>query len=668
MTKWIIICTLLCFGIGKADAQQNAAYPSVFNTDRLMAGETAVISYNPSQTALAGAKDVKGIMYLWNDYIWNADEVDLIWRDSCWTAEYRVPEGAALVCPVFRSSDTIDKGGRFTYGMMTINPVTNAMYPCAYVGWGILRNPLLSETYGLPGFCDTINAIGDDVMFYWLKQQLQYFPGERANVLKYAIPLLKALGQDSKAVEQALRGEVAFILSDTASTEQQLLDALRLVKNELRDDSLCRALETKTLEKFPRGLLARDRETRRIGINSAMDQDARMDAIAEMLHKFPPDRFRNRTSDGDKMYYDLLRGYIYLPVVRSRDYSNLYKYMKDSPSWLLTTYFWHLVQLPWQNGEATGAKLLPMAMDLINELLTRPCEGADRVTPHSEYVARLLRSNAGQFFAYAGILAECGRKEEALQWVEKLKPSYGFKDASFNDFYVTMLSDAGRTAEVIPFIESSIGENAATQAMLDILKEDYLARHKSAKGFETYVDGLKSAEQLQALQAKVREMMVKEKVAGFTLTDLKGKEIRSDRLKGKILILDFWATWCAPCKAALPAMQMAVNKFRKDKGVAFYFVTTQEKPVGLTEKVSKYIDEKGYGDMNFVFDTKGEGKTNDKVYSAFARQFQFSGIPLKVVIDGDGCVRWFSVGYMGSPTELVDEIGFVIDEIKNEKK
>ena len=662
MNKWILFCLILCFGGNWANAQ------SIYNRKYLVAGQTVEVTYHPVGTSLEKAKDVKAVMYLWKDYAWEADELEMTWQDTCWTGHYRIPLGTALLCPVFRSGEILDKGGKRTYAQMVFDPATRQQYPGGYVGWGILRNPLLSATYGVPEYCDDDNRIGDDVMFYWIKQQLQYFPQERANVLKYVVPVLKALGRDSVEMRRIVRGETEFILGDTASTEQQIIDAMRLVRNELQDDSLCGALETKALNKFPQGLLARNRAVRQICMDPAMKNDVRIPAIKNLIHRFPPELYAGLQNEGDKMYYDLLRGYVYMPVVEAKDYSALYECMKASPSWLLGTYFWHLVQLPYRNGEMNAGKLEPIATALVNEIFSHRQEGADRLVPPSDFRANLYRIHANAFFTYAQILADCGQKAEALDWVEKIRPSFGYRDASFNEYYTQLLNATGHPDEVTTVLEKSVGENAATQAMLDALREAYVSGHGVAEGFEEYIDGLKSPEGQRALREKVRQEMRKEKIADFEMKNLRGKVIRSASLKGKILVLDFWATWCAPCKAALPAMRMAVHKFSKDKGVAFYFVTTQEKAAGLAEKVQKFVKEKDYTDMNFVCDLPGDGKVNDKLYNALARQFHFSGIPLKVVIDGAGNLRWCSVGYMGSPTELVDEITFVIDEIKKESK
>lgn len=113
-----------------------------------------------------------------------------------------------------------------------------------------------------------------------------------------------------------------------------------------------------------------------------------------------------------------------------------------------------------------------------------------------------------------------------MDWVEKIRPSFGYRDASFNEFYTRLLSTTGHSDEVIAVLEKSVGENAATQAMLDALRGGYVEDHGSEQGFEEYVDGLKSPEGQQALREKVKREMCKEKIAGFEMKNLKGKTIR----------------------------------------------------------------------------------------------------------------------------------------------
>ncbi|MEW6116437.1 MAG: TlpA disulfide reductase family protein [Nitrospirota bacterium] len=66
----------------------------------------------------------------------------------------------------------------------------------------------------------------------------------------------------------------------------------------------------------------------------------------------------------------------------------------------------------------------------------------------------------------------------------------------------------------------------------------------------------------------------------FTLTDISGKKISLSELKGKVVLLNFWATWCGPCKAEMPALNRLYIEL-KDKGFVILAVSldTAEKPV-----------------------------------------------------------------------------------------
>ncbi|HCL82301.1 MAG TPA: hypothetical protein DHW81_08890 [Nitrospiraceae bacterium] len=66
----------------------------------------------------------------------------------------------------------------------------------------------------------------------------------------------------------------------------------------------------------------------------------------------------------------------------------------------------------------------------------------------------------------------------------------------------------------------------------------------------------------------------------FTLPDVNGKKISLSEFKGKVVILNFWATWCGPCRAEMPSLNKLYLEF-KDKGLAVIAVSvdTSEKPV-----------------------------------------------------------------------------------------
>ncbi len=116
----------------------------------------------------------------------------------------------------------------------------------------------------------------------------------------------------------------------------------------------------------------------------------------------------------------------------------------------------------------------------------------------------------------------------------------------------------------------------------------------------------------------------------FELESLDGGTVSLAALKGKkVIVLDFWATWCGPCIQGLPTMVEVTNAF-KDKGVVFYAVNLQED----NDKVNKFLDGKDYT-LNVLMDREGK----------VAQEFGVGGIPHSVVIGLDGKIADLHIGF-----------------------
>jgi thiol-disulfide isomerase/thioredoxin len=115
----------------------------------------------------------------------------------------------------------------------------------------------------------------------------------------------------------------------------------------------------------------------------------------------------------------------------------------------------------------------------------------------------------------------------------------------------------------------------------------------------------------------------------WALSDATGKEHKLADYKGKVVVLDFWATWCGPCKAAMPGVQAIHDKY-KSKGVAVFGVNCWE-----SADAAKYMKENKY--------TYGLLLKGDDV----ATKYGVSGIPTIYVIGADGKVVYQSTGFAG---------------------
>lgn len=136
----------------------------------------------------------------------------------------------------------------------------------------------------------------------------------------------------------------------------------------------------------------------------------------------------------------------------------------------------------------------------------------------------------------------------------------------------------------------------------------------------------------------------------FSLLDLEGKPVSLEGLKGKIVVVDFWATWCGPCVSSFPAMQKAVIKYKDNPDVAFLFVNTWQQETDKRKNAADFINKKRYP-FHVLMDEKDDVITDFKV----------SGIPTKFVINKEGIVRFKSVGFAGGDDGLVQELSMMID-------
>ncbi|MGA9225616.1 MAG: redoxin domain-containing protein, partial [Mesobacillus sp.] len=111
----------------------------------------------------------------------------------------------------------------------------------------------------------------------------------------------------------------------------------------------------------------------------------------------------------------------------------------------------------------------------------------------------------------------------------------------------------------------------------------------------------------------------------FELTALDGKTVKLSDYRGKKVILNFWATWCPPCKAEMPHMQNFYEE-NKDKGVEILAVNLTNMDKGVDE-VQKFVKEYG---LTFTIPLDEEGVAGT-TYQAFT-------IPTSYILDENGVI------------------------------
>ncbi|MCL5283663.1 MAG: TlpA family protein disulfide reductase [Armatimonadetes bacterium] len=142
------------------------------------------------------------------------------------------------------------------------------------------------------------------------------------------------------------------------------------------------------------------------------------------------------------------------------------------------------------------------------------------------------------------------------------------------------------------------------------------------------------------------------KAPALWVTTLKGKVIKLSQLKGKVVLVDFWATWCPPCRMEIPHLQ-SLYKQNAKKGLIVLGVSVGDQNINAV---------KNFVQSNHL--TYPVAYAPQEVAMRIGERFDFNAMPTTYIIDKKGIIRFSQVGY-GS--EEVPVLHHLIAKLLKEK-
>lgn len=176
------------------------------------------------------------------------------------------------------------------------------------------------------------------------------------------------------------------------------------------------------------------------------------------------------------------------------------------------------------------------------------------------------------------------------------------------------------------------------------LKENYEPATPSAE-----VQEAETADPSVAGAQELQDEVIAETVPDFTVLDMEGSAVSLSDYFGKPIILNFWATWCGPCKSELPAFDRVYAEHGDE--ATFLMVNLTDGVQDTVEGTKGFVEENGYT-FPVYFDTE---------YSA-AYAYGVRSIPMTVFVNADGTLMDYRIGPVSEDT-LVD----YIEEMTSEK-
>lgn len=461
---------------------------------------------------------------------------------------------------------------------------------------------------------------------------------QRDSLNKYFGNLVKSENPADKAL---LQDKLYSLLK--SSNEEDWLTARRFfyqIEKMNVSDSITKAAKAT----FPLGAVVRDEEVNAVyNEKDAVEKEKKFKA---WIAKFPPSKFGS-----DRIVYDYARNAV------SSAYANTGEVKKA------IAYADKIETGPWKGeGWASPAQVF-VKKGLLAEAATLYKKAAD----NSYKYMTTLRNEQGAGFAASGFVSYSAsladiyfqqkKYDEALHYVRLAHDSSKTIRAGVNVTYAKVLMHLGKEKEAFDMIDASVKEGQATREMKEMLRTLYAKVKGGADGYDAYMVAVNKA-LAEKTRAAFAKQMIKQPAPAFTLSDVNGQSVSLEALKGKTVVVDFWATWCGPCKRSFPSMKLAMEKYKDSTDVAFLFIHTWEKEENATENAKKYVTDNGYP-FQVLMDLKGADGVNKVVSS-----YKVSGIPTRFVIDKNGNIRFKFTGFTEGEDAGAEEVAAMIELAK----
>jgi len=470
-----------------------------------------------------------------------------------------------------------------------------------------------------------------------LEREKQLYPDSwRVTLLEWEIAVREDEGAETKS---RLLKDVEQFYKVNALNEEAL-SSLVLWYEKLGDSAKANTVREEGLAKYPKGKFAEQMYGSLIW--KEKDQAKRALLMKKHLEDFPNMAKSQRESYMQNLFYN------YIQMKDPDKASDLLSQMEKPEGGMYNELAWPLIEKGEQLEKAVAWAKKGLEMARNQDPREKPSYASMKSwEENKKYSTGMLLDT------YAYGLCQIGKLEEAEKNYAEAYKLMGGEDPDVNARYLACMVRNKNYGSAIDLGLKCIEKGKDSEKLIESMKEAY-ARKEGFAGFDTlgadkkqkFGDMIAAANKIKIEQ--IREGILKSRISkpevDFTLKDLKGNEVTLSALKGKVVVIDFWATWCGPCKQSFPYLQKVYEKYQNNEKVVFLAVNAWERQKDYAATVA---NAKKFMEANkYTFPVLIDEKIIDK--------YEVEGIPTKFIIDTNGNIAFKSVGFSGPG--MVDEL------------
>lgn len=241
----------------------------------------------------------------------------------------------------------------------------------------------------------------------------------------------------------------------------------------------------------------------------------------------------------------------------------------------------------------------------------------------------MQRDLAAFYDTYGWVKFKQGEYENALQLIRKAVGFVGKESAS-----PEILEHLAQTYEKVDSLDEAIS------VYTEILKRDPQAEKVREEALETFLKRGGTEEEFDSILSTFSSTSSGEgsSAPDFTVNDMEDKEVKLSDFRGKVVVINFWATWCPPCIREIPLLNQLVDSFKKNPKVVFLAISGEKK-----DRIERFL------------------KSNEFKYNVcyggmkVSRDYKVMYIPTHIIIDPEGQIYSKHVGFVEGIDKLLEK-------------
>jgi len=653
---------LLCPFFG----QQLAAQTLTWKPELLRQNQSATFYYQAKGGDLEFSDEPKATLAYFNGKRWASVPLTLKKENDQWQASYTLPNNAVFLALKFyqgasMTPEAIDNNqgkGYFTKVLGSNDKEQRG----SYLAEAALRSNLTGD-WSLNDFVSAAkNAQTTDSL---LKKE-EKISGKPSGPLLFTYLDLKRLTMPPEKFDAFADATIQAMLKKEKFSDALLAEAHGYYIREKRDQQ-AKEIEKLIFQYQPKSGTAKLLSFR--AATKGASPEVYQAASEDFLKKYPYAEWKKNPDDKGFLYYEIYRGL----ATRYFDGNQIDKFLSLFKDIDFRTaneiYRWNITRNQMSmSGKADYKLLYELSKKIIPYLLERQRDqsyltdfGRDAVKAQENADKQMN----DRLFTHIALAINQKDFAAAKNFFQYLSKDGTYSNADMNAMHLRVLSELKDDKAIKSLLENSVAANAVTPEMFAKLKELYRSEHQGQeKGYEEYLSSLMPNDKKAEMRGHVMANMVNYPLKPFSLEDANGKMVNSNDWGNKIVVIDFWATWCRPCIEAFPGMQLLIDQYAKDPNVVVYMIGTMQFGDYKAKSVN-FVKSQGYR-FNLLHDAVLPNGEQAAVFLSLKPLFKSSAIPRKIIVK-NGVVRYSSEGYSGSPSQLSDELSTAIEILRAEK-